>query len=369
MTISATKPATDPRWSTDGGTRTEPLEAVKDTGWVGTEKPGAQVFNWINGLMYDWQQYLEDATDEIDATKLNLTGGTMTGTIVSSAATFARPSVTLNGQIGSSSNVFANLYAAHLHADQLTPSGTSLTLNLTQVLPDATGRDLGSTTARWDAFLEAATVYGSLLPSATGKDIGSTGARFDAFLEAVTVYDTLLPSATGKDLGSSGARWDAFIEDLYVAGVVTADLVPNSSLALGSAAKPWTAHLDGVTLYDAPAKNTAQTNKLTAINCAKAWASISMSGGAVLAYDGYNVTSVTITGERVRVTFADGFADANYAAVCENVVNAGGVGLLVAKRSRTASLYEVDFLDATFTEIAIASTGVFTFSIAFFGRQ
>jgi len=59
--------------------------------------------------------------------------------------------------------------------------------------PDQDGASLGgnisSTQYRWNAQLKDVTVHGSLLASATGIDIGSTSAKFDAFLQNATVYN------------------------------------------------------------------------------------------------------------------------------------------------------------------------------------
>lgn len=70
MPIDAVKPSTLPRWATTGGTRLEPSEGQKDSGWTNGQRPPYNVMNWLQGLIYDWQQYLEDATDELDAEKL-----------------------------------------------------------------------------------------------------------------------------------------------------------------------------------------------------------------------------------------------------------------------------------------------------------
>jgi hypothetical protein len=43
-----------PRWATGGGAGiTEPLESKKDSGWIASEKPPAQYFNWLFKVIYD----------------------------------------------------------------------------------------------------------------------------------------------------------------------------------------------------------------------------------------------------------------------------------------------------------------------------
>lgn len=89
MTITATKPAGNaaagPRWAnvSPGTVRLEPSSGAKDTGWTDGERPEYNVMNWLQGVIYDWQQYLEDATDELEDTKYNRDGSlTITGDII-----------------------------------------------------------------------------------------------------------------------------------------------------------------------------------------------------------------------------------------------------------------------------------------------
>jgi hypothetical protein len=85
MPISASKPAgiyaNGPRWASDDGTAdiAEPLSGEKDLGWADAEEPPAPYMNWLQRNVYEWQQYLEDATDQLNSTKLETSGGTVTG--------------------------------------------------------------------------------------------------------------------------------------------------------------------------------------------------------------------------------------------------------------------------------------------------
>lgn len=92
MTISATKPAGNaangPRWASvsPGTVRVEPSAGAKDTGWTDGQRPAFNVMNWLQGVAYDWQQYLEDATDQLESTKYDRDGSkTITGDILPDA--------------------------------------------------------------------------------------------------------------------------------------------------------------------------------------------------------------------------------------------------------------------------------------------
>lgn len=72
--ITATQPADELTWATDGGTRVAPTGGQKATGWTDGQRPPFNVFNWIIGIIADWIEYFEDATDELDAAKLSVNG-------------------------------------------------------------------------------------------------------------------------------------------------------------------------------------------------------------------------------------------------------------------------------------------------------
>lgn len=51
--MSYAKPSKLPRWADNGGTTTEPSEAVKDVGYI-AERPTFGVLNWLLNLVYQW---------------------------------------------------------------------------------------------------------------------------------------------------------------------------------------------------------------------------------------------------------------------------------------------------------------------------
>lgn len=60
------KPTQLPRWASGAGAviTPEPTEGKKDTGWVVSEKPPAQTFNWWMRRVYEWLSYLDTITNE-----------------------------------------------------------------------------------------------------------------------------------------------------------------------------------------------------------------------------------------------------------------------------------------------------------------
>lgn len=72
--MAAPKPAKLPRWATTG-TRTEPTEGEKDAGHIAGTQASAEKMNWLQGVVYDWINRLQDALvlgEAVDA-DLNLT--------------------------------------------------------------------------------------------------------------------------------------------------------------------------------------------------------------------------------------------------------------------------------------------------------
>lgn len=59
MAATYSKPTVVPRWA-DTGTRTEPSELEKDTGWVPLQKPPAEYFNWLDGFTGDWLKWINE---------------------------------------------------------------------------------------------------------------------------------------------------------------------------------------------------------------------------------------------------------------------------------------------------------------------
>lgn len=63
MAATYSKPTVVPRWA-DTGTRTEPSELEKDTGWAPLQKPPAQYFNWLGGYTGDWLKWINERMDD-----------------------------------------------------------------------------------------------------------------------------------------------------------------------------------------------------------------------------------------------------------------------------------------------------------------
>ncbi len=62
-------------------------------------------------------------------------------------------------------------------------------------------------------------------------------------------------------------------------------------------------------------------NYLCGTNVSKAWATLSVSGGAVTLDDGYNVVTVTVTSAYVEIDFARAFANVSYSATVSTNFN------------------------------------------------
>ena len=119
MTISAVKPVDIPRWASvsPGTVRLAPSSGQQDTGWTNSQRPPFNVMNWLQGVQYDWQQYLEDATDELESSKIDKTGATdLSGAFTPTASGGAsvgsnlRPlSLVVSNQLQVKTNVVSNL--------------------------------------------------------------------------------------------------------------------------------------------------------------------------------------------------------------------------------------------------------------------
>lgn len=62
---------------------------------------------------------------------------------------------------------------------------------------------------------------GNYLPDASGRDLGSTGFRWDLYASLIDVsafVSNALPDTTGRDLGSGTYRWDAFLRNVDAVG-------------------------------------------------------------------------------------------------------------------------------------------------------
>jgi hypothetical protein len=60
-----------PRWNTDLFNNSEPTELKKSAGWVVGEEPSSAFFNWWQNSVFRWQEWSENAIDEINAEKID----------------------------------------------------------------------------------------------------------------------------------------------------------------------------------------------------------------------------------------------------------------------------------------------------------
>jgi hypothetical protein len=288
MPIDATKPTKIPRWADTGGAViTEPLSGLKDVGWVVGDKPSAPHIDWLFNALYEWQQYFEDATDELDNEKYESTGGTITGDVLVQKN---QPKITL-------ANSGADSWAEIHFVDADDPVTDFLIV----------GHNVSTNQAYWSAKLGMSTLFqtgGStwlahtgaggavlhttLTPNADANTLGTLANAFDAFLENVTITDAILPSADGKDLGNaaSGMRFDAYL--------MLAEF------------------------FDAGSDTAAVKNRINARNVPKAWGLFSTdAAGGITLIKAFNVASVAISLGDVVVTLAQDMDDANYAVLTE----------------------------------------------------
>jgi hypothetical protein len=103
------------------------------------------------------------------------------------------------------------------------------------------------------------------------------------------------------------------------------------------------------------------------LSMAKCWAYVETDGaGGTTVHDAFNVTSAVITGSSIRVTFARGFASANYCVV----VTSGNGGDFPTVTSKNAGYVDVAMFDAATPAFAIDPTAFFLrFNVLVFGRQ
>ncbi len=197
MTISSTPPATTARWANVGGAITEPTEAKKNVGWV-AEKPAHQAFNWWQNLAYNWLVYLNLATSEVDATKVEKSGDTMTGDLQLSNVDL-KPTTTGQGKVGLLSRRFAEGHFVSMEvsgvASVATLTATTEVRSNTIVAPATSGATFGDATHRYSVFVAdlnmSGEMTGNLVPVASGQDLGSAAKRWDAFLAVVNASGTL----------------------------------------------------------------------------------------------------------------------------------------------------------------------------------
>lgn len=276
MTTLDTKPnsGTVPTWATDSSTRVAASSGQQASGWTNGQRPAFNVMNWLQGLFADFIAWCVGAIDDLNAGKLENTTDTLTG------------------------------------------------------------------------------------------DLTVTGAVGAATLSVPVVTSNLVPNATGQDLGSSGSRWDAFLRDVDATGNITADGALGVGLdALFSGKIVMTAAAD-------PAKTAAHKHDLFSANICKAWGTFKVSAAGGLSgsdgiYDGFNVSSATLVTNTLSVFFAQDFPDDKYCVVISSSLPG-----VFHETSRAVGGVGVQAKDFAGAAIDLTAVGVEYFvSVQVFGRQ
>jgi hypothetical protein len=151
--------------------------------------------------------------------------------------------------------------------------------------------------------------------------------------------------------------------------------VPSANLGenMGSSSYRWNdGFFDAIDLNEAPTATTARLKKLDAVNVPKAWGHVTTDGvGGVTLDDGYNITSVAVGVGGVTITFAQAFANTNFALVVTGAESTllhlymevdGG-----ATRTTTTCLVAA-ILTSTLANFDL-SANIGRFSFVVFGRQ
>lgn len=212
MTISAVKPVDIPRWASvsPGTVRLAPSSGQQDTGWTNTQRPPFNVMNWLQGVQYDWQQYLEDATDQLESSKINKTGATdLSGTF--------RPTASGGASFGAASQPLGVVITNQL---DLKTDGVLSSFN-----PSTTNaRTLGTASKRWLSG-DIATLTSDVIgcPSAT-----VTLAAPSTNLTTVRNYVRIDSAGVG---GRSVVNFSAGVDGqtMTIMGVSTTFAIPNGS--------------------------------------------------------------------------------------------------------------------------------------------
>ena len=111
MAMTYDKPTLIPRWA-DTGTKAEPDEAKKDTGWIVDERPPAQWENWKSNLIGSWFKWLDERFED-GATKdeLNIPIEVLFSTIGSDLI----PSFDAQLDLGSESFAWDQAFVDHIY--------------------------------------------------------------------------------------------------------------------------------------------------------------------------------------------------------------------------------------------------------------
>jgi hypothetical protein len=119
----ADRPTDIPEWCRTG-TATEPPEGKKDTGWVVSEKPPAEWFNWLMKIAGDWLTWyaalINYSVGLLRIKHPTLTSGVGVGLWLSggnggSGGSFAGGNLTLSGGTGSGGSSDGNIISSHPH--------------------------------------------------------------------------------------------------------------------------------------------------------------------------------------------------------------------------------------------------------------
>ena len=94
-----------------------------------------------------------------------------------------------------------------------------------------------------------------------------------------------------------------------------------------------------------PSVTTGYSNTQTPKNVVKAWAYISVASAAATLEDGFNIASVSISGQNVVVNIASDLATTNYAAI----VTLDGAGYSTAPRITNRAVGSFEVLGPNFT--------------------
>lgn len=311
MTISATKPSVAPRWASvsPGTSRLEPTSGQKDTGWTNGQRPAFNEMNWLQGVIYDWQQYLEAATDQLESSKVDKTGAAdLSGTF--------RPTASGGASFGTSAQPLGAVVTNQL---DLRTDGVQSNFNPFFT----TTYTLGSTTKRWlSGFIVTLT---------------STTLNTDTLNANTVNCDVVQPTAAGN--GTVGLNGTPY-------GAAVARETRTKVLRVFDKTQPASA-LD--------------TNKLSALCLPVAKGLISNASATNPTMNGgYNMLAtnpVTRTGPGAyTVTFRQALANTNYTVVISPTAAALRLYRIGVQ---TTTSFEVFFFDTTFT----AADSVFAFAV------
>jgi hypothetical protein len=233
------KPSSLPRWANVGGAIVEPSPGKKDVGWVPPERPGAQYFNWLLNLIYQWIVWLDGFLAEAHtwtgaATFQNGVTLNTAGTLSTTRNINCNSGADIVGSSGSVINTFDSVTAGTLegttsvktaeadikHGDRITQLPASLALvssSWAHLFGTSTTPDqiTAGTTANADASFGLVLPVGARLKAWKVRvlDVNSGGATLSATLwkrsnggnqTQVGSTQTSAANGTEQDIGQSG---------------------------------------------------------------------------------------------------------------------------------------------------------------------